>query len=229
MKKSQGSGRYDSIPRGRGQGKKFKKNFNSSTASMRKRLIQLILARSFKFTKKPSFTLASGKKSNFYFNCKPTTLNSEGKYLIGNLLYEIINKWKPGRIKAVGGLTLGADPVANAIAYTAHLKGKNMEAFVVRKAAKKHGTMQWIEGHLKKGDRVIIVEDVITTGGSSIEAIKKAGECGLKVAGVLVLIDRQEGGREAIEALGIPVITLLTKEEIFKAYKNNKKCLSRYL
>ncbi|MBI4838210.1 MAG: hypothetical protein HY806_03540, partial [Nitrospirae bacterium] len=86
---------------------------------MKQRLIELILARSFKFTKKPSFTLASGKKSNFYFNCKPTTLNSEGKYLIGNLLYEIIEKWKPAGIRAVGGLTLGADPVANAIAYTA--------------------------------------------------------------------------------------------------------------
>ena len=186
---------------------------------MKQRLIRLILSRSFKFTKKPTFKLASGKKSNFYFNCKPTTLSAEGMLLIGDLLYDLIKNQKTWKISAIGGLTLGADPIASAIAYTSALRGKPLDAFVIRKQAKKHGTMQWIEGNIKKGDAVLIIEDVITTGGSTIEAIKKARECGLKVKGVVVLIDRQEGGREAIEKMKAPVKVLLTKEEIFRAYK----------
>lgn len=188
--------------------------------SMKQRLINLMLERSFKFTKKPTFKLASGKKSNFYFNCKPTTLSPEGMLLIGNLLYKLIRKEKAWKaVKAIGGLTLGADPVANAIAYTSQVKGKPLEAFVVRKEPKKHGTMLWIEGYVKKSDKVLIVEDVITTGSSTINAITRAKLCGLKVMGVVVLIDRQEGGREAIEAIGIPFKALLTKEEIFRAYR----------
>ncbi|MBI4654595.1 MAG: orotate phosphoribosyltransferase [Nitrospirae bacterium] len=187
--------------------------------SMKQRLINLLLSRSFKFTKKPTFTLASGKKSNFYFNCKPTTLNSEGMYLVGNLMHKIINQWKLGKIYGVGGITLGADPVATAVAYTYHTKREPMEAFIVRKEPKKHGTMQWIEGNVKKGNRVLIVDDVITTGSSTVKAIRRARECGLKVVGVLVLIDRQEGGREAIEAMGVPFKTLLTKDAIFRAYQ----------
>ena len=193
-----------------------------SLTSMKKRLIELVLERSFKFTEEPTFKLAYGKMSNFYFNCKPTTLCPEGMYLIGNLLYESIlqeNKWKA---RAVGGLTLGADPVANAIAYTSYLKGVPLESFVVRKEPKKHGTMLWIEGSVAQGDRVVIIEDVITTGGSAKKAIERARECGLKPEGVLVLIDRQEGGKEEIEAMGLPVIVLLTKEEIFRAYKEGK-------
>ena len=203
---------------------------------MKQKLIKLILKRSFKFTKKPAFKLASGKMSNFYFNCKPTTLSSEGMFLIGNLLYRLIRKEKALKtIKAIGGLTLGADPVANAIAYTSYIKTQNsklktqklkvkpLEAFVVRKEPKKHGTMQWIEGYVKKGDKVLIVEDVITTGGSTLKAIERAKECGLKVMGVVVLIDRQEGGRDEVEAKGIPFKALLTKEEIFRAYRTTKK------
>jgi orotate phosphoribosyltransferase len=186
---------------------------------MKKRLIDLILSRSFKFTKKPTFKLASGKKSNFYFNCKPTTLNSEGMFLIGNLLYELIKSEITWKVKAIGGLTLGADPVAAAVAYTSHIKKEPLDAFVVRKEPKKHGTMLWIEGEVKKGDKVLIVEDVITTGSSTIKAIKRARQAGLKVMGVVVLIDRQEGGKEAIETMGLPFKALLTKEGIFRAYK----------
>lgn len=194
-----------------------------SQASMKKRLIDLIIARSFKFSKRPSFKLASGKKSNFYFNCKPTTLNPEGMFLIGNLMFQLISRQKNWTIKAIGGLTLGADPVAVAMAYTSYIKGKPLESFVVRKEPKKHGTMLWVEGNVKKGDKVLIVEDVITTGGSTIKAVKRARQCGLKVVGAVVLIDRQEGGREAIEAMGLPVKVLLTKEEIFSAYNNSRK------
>jgi orotate phosphoribosyltransferase len=189
---------------------------------MKQRLIELILERTFRFTEKPTFKLASGKKSNFYFNCKPATLNSEGMFLVGNLLYDLLKSWKKLKVEAVGGLTLGADPVANAIAYTSYTKGETLESFVVRKEPKKHGTMLWIEGNVKKGDRVIIVEDVITTGGSTKKAIERARKCGLIVRGVVVLIDRQEGGREAIKSLGVPVKVLLTKEEIFRAYKHEQ-------
>jgi orotate phosphoribosyltransferase len=188
-----------------------------SLERMRKRLIDLILEYSFKYAKRPRFKLASGRMSNFYFNCKPTTLDSEGMLLIGNLMYETIKRegWE---VDGVGGLTLGADPVANAIAYTYAIKGEHIRAFVVRKERKSHGTMAWIEGGVKKGDRVLIVEDVITTGGSSIKAIKRARRCGLKVIGVLALIDRQEGGRQAIERLGMPFRSVFTKEEIFNVY-----------
>lgn len=190
-----------------------------TSGSMKKRLIELIIERTFKFSSKPTFKLASGKKSSYYFNCKPTTLNSEGMYLIGNLIYGLIKGRKNWNVKAVGGLTLGADPVSNAVAYTSYVKGKPLESFVIRKEAKKHGTMLWIEGNVKKGDKVIIIEDVVTTGGSTIKAIERAKKSGLKVLGVVVLIDRQEGGREAVEALGIPVESLLTREEIFKVYR----------
>jgi len=186
---------------------------------MKKRLIDLVIERTFKFSEKPAFRLASGKMSNYYFNCKPTTLNPEGMYLIGQLLYDLILGRRSWKVTAVGGLTLGADPVANAITYTSYIKGNPLESFVVRKEPKKHGTMLWIEGHVGKGDRVLIVEDVITTGASTIKAIERAGKCGLKVQGVIVFIDRQEGGREKVEAMGLPVRTLLTKEEIFTVYR----------
>lgn len=194
-----------------------------SVKTMKKRLIDLIIERTFRFTDKPTFKLASGKMSSYYFNCKPTTLNSEGMYLIGNLLYDVIKHRKSWKAKAVGGLTLGADPISNAIAYTFHLKGEQMESFVVRKEPKKHGTMLWVEGNAGKGDKVIIIEDVITTGGSTIKAIDRAKKCGLKVLGVIVLIDRQEGGKEKIEAMGVKVETLLTREEIFEVYSKKRQ------
>ena len=187
--------------------------------TMKKRLTEIILSSTFRFSEEPSFKLASGRRSSFYFNCKPTTLNSEGMFLIGNLLHGMISGERKWRVKGVGGLTLGADPIACAIAYTAHTKGEPLEAFVVRKEPKKHGTMLWVEGGVDKGDRVLIVEDVITTGGSSKKAIERARKCGLKVMGLLALIDRQEGGREVVEAMGLPFKALFTKEEIFEAYQ----------
>lgn len=190
-----------------------------SRTTMKKKLIELIIKRTFKFSKKPTFKLASGKMSSFYFNCKPTTLSPEGMYLIGQLFYEIVKKFKSQKIKAVGGLTLGADPVASAIAYTSFLKGDAIESFIVRKEPKRHGTMLWIEGQVKKGDSVLIVEDVITTGGSTLTAVDRAKKCGLMVRGVIVLVDRQEGGREKVEAAGLPFHAVLTRDEIMNYYK----------
>lgn len=162
---------------------------------MKKRLLELLYERSFKYSEEPVFKLVSGRVSNYYVNCKTVTLHPEGMYLIGNIIFDII---KDLPVAGIGGLTLGADPIADAVAYTSYLKGKPVEAFVVRKNAKSHGTMQWIEGNLKPGDGVVIVDDVITTGKSTIEAINRAREAGLNIVKVIALVDRQEGGYEAV-------------------------------
>lgn len=184
---------------------------------MKNRLIELIIEKAFKYSEEPVFKLVSGRMSNYYFNCKAVTLYPEGMYLIGNLIFDLIQDMN---IKGIGGLTLGADPIAYAVAYTSYLKEKPIEAFVVRKTPKSHGTMQWIEGHIKSGDRVVIVDDVITTGKSTIEAITRAKEAGLEIVKVIALIDRQEGGREAVEALGYKLDAIITREEVMKQYQS---------
>ncbi len=183
---------------------------------MKERLIELVLEKAFKYSEEPVFRLVSGRMSNYYFNCKAVTLHPEGMHLIGNIIFEMI---KDSDAIGIGGLTLGADPIANAVAYTSYIKGRPLEAFVVRKSAKSHGTMQWIEGNIKSGDNVVIVDDVITTGKSTIEAINKAGEAGLNIVGVIALVDRQEGGKENIEALGHKVRAVVTREEVMTLYR----------
>jgi len=187
---------------------------------MKERLIELVLEKAFKYSEEPVFKLVSGRMSNYYFNCKAVTLHPEGMHLIGNIIFEMI---KDSDAKGIGGLTLGADPIAGAVAYTSFLKGRPFEAFVVRKSAKSHGTMQWIEGNITGGDRVVIVDDVITTGKSTIEAINKAKEAGLDVIKVIALVDRQEGGRENIEALGHRVEAVVTREEVMAVYKSKNR------
>jgi len=190
---------------------------------LKDRLIELIIEKAFKYSEEPVFKLVSGRMSNYYFNCKAVTLNPEGMYLVGNLIFDLI---KDIDIKGIGGLTLGADPIAYAVAYTSYLKGKieiesyrPIESFVVRKTPKPHGLMQWIEGNVKKGDRVAIVDDVITTGKSTIEAINRAKEAGLEIVKVIALIDRQEGGREAVETLGYKLDSITTREEVMEIYR----------
>jgi orotate phosphoribosyltransferase len=183
---------------------------------MKKRLIKLIFEKAFKYSEEPVFKLVSGRMSNYYFNCKAVTLHPEGMYLIGNLIFDMI---KDSGAKGIGGLTLGADPIAGAVTYTSYLRKKPIEAFVVRKNAKAHGTMQWIEGNITAGDKVVVVDDVITTGKSTIEAITKAKEGGLEVVKVIALVDRQEGGKENIEALGHKVETVVTREEVMELYR----------
>jgi orotate phosphoribosyltransferase len=186
---------------------------------MKNRLIELVIDKTFKYDKEPVFKLVSGWMINYYFNCKSVTLHPEGMYIIGNLIFDLVRDLN---VKGIGGLTLGADPIAYAVAYTSFLKKKPIEAFVVRKTAKSHGTMQWIEGNVNKGDRVVIVDDVITTGKSTIEAITRAKEEGLHIAKVIALIDRQEGGREAVEASGYKLDSLITREEVMKIYLQDK-------
>ncbi|MDA8431599.1 MAG: orotate phosphoribosyltransferase [Nitrospiraceae bacterium] len=183
---------------------------------MKERLIELLIEKAFKYSEEPVFKLVSGRMSNYYFNCKAVTLHPEGMHLIGNLIFDMI---RDSGAKGIGGLTLGADPIADAAAYTSYLKQAPVEAFVVRKSAKSHGTMQWIEGNIQRGDRVVIVDDVITTGKSTIEAIEKAKEAGLDIVKVIALVDRQEGGRENIEAIGFRVEAVVTREEVMKVYR----------
>lgn len=173
-------------------------------------LLNLLATRS---ARRGQFTLASGRQSTLYVDARLTTMSPEGLVLIGGLgLKAIRAHWK---VDSIGGLTLGADPIAYAIAYASALsKGGSLRAFTVRKEAKKHGTGKLIEGPFQSGDRVVIVEDVITTGSSALQAMRAVQDAGGVVHGVLALVDREEGGREAIEVAGIPVISLITAQEL---------------
>src|SRR5687768_2756509 len=153
------------------------------------------------------FTLASGKKSKFYLDCRKVTLDSAGANLIADGMLERMEADWPD---AVGGMAIGADPITAAILTVAGRSGKSLRGFIVRKEAKQHGTGRDVEGPVQPGDRVIVVEDVVTTGGSSLAAIEKAEAFGLKVRGVMAIIDRLEGGREALAARGYSLQTLLT-------------------
>ena len=159
------------------------------------------------------FTLSSGRESTLYIDARLTTMSPEGLMLIGELGLNALESsgWN---VQSVGGLTLGADPVAYAIAYTSARASRLIRAFTVRKEAKAHGTGQLIEGPFAKGDRVAIVEDVITTGGSALKAVSAVQAAGGIVAGVLAVVDRDEGGREAIEGAGFSVIALTKADAI---------------
>ena len=160
-------------------------------------------------------TLASGRKSNFYFDGKQTTLHSRGGLLVGQAFWDEVKKFGVP-IDGVGGLTLGADPIATATSIAAQLEGHSVHAFIIRKEPKGHGTGQWLEGrkNLPPGSRVVIVEDVTTTGGSSMKAVERAQEEGLEVVGIVTLVDREEGAREAIEGAGQVLRTVFTKSEV---------------
>ena len=160
-------------------------------------------------------TLASGRKSNFYFDGKQTTLHSRGGLLVGQAFWEEVKQFGV-TIDGVGGLTLGADPIATATSIAAQLDGDNVHAFIIRKEPKGHGTGQWLEGrkNLPSGSKVVIVEDVTTTGGSSMKAVERAKEEGLEVVGIVTLVDREEGAREAIEGAGQVLRTVFTKSEV---------------
>lgn len=177
----------------------------------KERLGEIILDRSFKYSDNPPFTLASGRQSNFYFNCKPTTLDPEGMNLIGEIIFDMI---KDSAVTAAGGLTLGADPIANSLAVISWQLGRPVKSFIVRKDVKNHGTKSPIEGDVKPGEIVVIIDDVITTGGSTITAIGEARKAGLVIDRVITLIDREEGGRENILQHVEHVQSVLTRTEI---------------
>ena len=191
---------------------------------MKERLGEIILARSFKYSDNPPFTLASGRKSNYYFNCKPTTLDPEGMNLIGAIIFDML---RDTEITAAGGLTLGADPIANALSVISYQKGKPIKSFIVRKDIKDHGTKSAIEGNVLRGEKIAIIDDVITTGGSTITAIEQARKEGLSVEMVITLIDREEGGRENILQHVDNIESILTRTEIMEL--REKKSVERIL
>lgn len=153
------------------------------------------------------FKLASGKTSSYYLDCRKVTLDSRGANLIAEGMLELLAADLPN---AVGGMAIGADPITAAIITVAGQQGKHLRGFIVRKEAKAHGTGKDVEGPVHAGDRVVIVEDVVTTGGSALAAIEKAEAAGLKVVGVLGIIDRLEGGAAAFASKGYSLQTLLT-------------------
>ena len=183
---------------------------------MKRELIDMLCRKSFQYSEKPVFKLVSGRMSHFYVNCKPTTLHPRGMYLVGHLLFE---RLRDAGVAAVGGLTFGADPVAMAAAFASELGGKPIQAFSIRKTQKDHGIVRWIEGDIQKGARVAIVDDVATTGGSTITAIERARAEGLEVVKAVVLVDRQEGGLDNIRRHVADASGLVTRDELLARWR----------
>ena len=175
----------------------------------REQLRQLLKGQSLMFG---DFTLASGKKSTFYFDSKRTTLLSDGAWLTAREILRLIRE-KRIQADAIGGLTLGADPIVCPVAALSHTEGPKLRAFIVRKEAKEHGTGRQIEGNLPKGSRVIIVDDVVTTAGSTLKAIEAAEGEGHTVAAVICLVDREEGGAAKLAAY--PFYPVFRRSDIF--------------
>ena len=161
------------------------------------------------------FVLSSGQRSSYYIDARPTTMSAAGLVVIGRLGLAAIDRagWTPA---AVGGLTMGADPVAYAIAAASSGRTPGIDAFSVRKQAKAHGTGRRIEGNFTRGDPVVVVEDVLTSGGSARQAIDAVQAEGGRVLGVLVVVDREEGGRAALERSGVQVVSLTRASELLK-------------
>lgn len=178
--------------------------------SDRDTLVRLLAQRS---VRRGKFTLASGRESSYYVDARLTTMSPEGLAVIGPLALEAIRE-RNWIADAVGGLTLGADPISYAIAVASVSAPPLVRAFTVRKEAKQHGTGRLIEGPMREGDRVVVIEDVITTGGSALRAAEAVQFAGATITGILALVDREEGGRSIIEGQGFQVVSLATISEL---------------
>jgi orotate phosphoribosyltransferase len=183
-------------------------------------LIQLLCRKSFKYSQTPKFKLVSGRLSRFYVNCKPTTLSPRGMYLSGHLMFEAV---RDCGASAIGGLTFGADPIAMATAFASELMDQPMKAFSIRKRQKDHGIVKWVEGDIQQGDNVVVIDDVATTGGSTVKAIDRARAEGLKVIRAVILVDRQEGGMENIRAHAPDASAIITRDELVACWKKMDK------
>lgn len=183
----------------------------STSAAMRQTLLPLLAGKAYRHGQ---FTLASGRSSDHYVNCKPVSLSGIGLALLGSLLLEQVET----DASAVAGLTLGADPLVSAVALQAALAGRELDALIVRKEAKGHGTGAWLEGPLPADGSVItVLEDVVTTGGSSLKAVTQLREAGYRVNRVVTIVDRQEGGLEAMTAAGLELRSLFLLDEVAAA------------
>ena len=191
----------------------------------REQLLAVLVERSYRWDPVNKFTLASGQLSDYYLECKLTTFQAQAMPLVGQLLYEMVKGHKE-QIVACGGLTQGADPLALALAYYSAAHGDPIQAFSVRKEPKPHGARRWIEGCANPGDQVFVLDDVVTTGGSTIKAIQACREVGLDVRGAAVLVDREENdGIQNIQTAlgeGLPVLAVFTCTEI-EAYRREQQ------
>ncbi len=178
----------------------------------KERLKEILRKRSYE---EGNFILSSGKRSSYYIDAKQTTLDPEGAYLCGKIFLQMIREAQRG-VEAIGGPTLGADPIVTAVAVVSYLEGHPLSAFIVRKEPKGHGKGLWIEGDkaLRPGMRVAVVEDVVTTGRSLLRAIEVCESFGLRVVQVLALIDREEGGREALRSKGYELEAIFRRGEL---------------
>ncbi|MCK9239128.1 orotate phosphoribosyltransferase [Desulfocurvus sp.] len=180
---------------------------------LRRDLARLLKEKSYR---EGDFTLTSGRKSDYYFDCKQTALHPEGAYLLGRLFLELLNDYA---ITGVGGMTLGADPLVSAVTVVSHLEGRPLPGFIVRKQPKGHGTNQYLEGmaNFAPGDKVVLLEDVVTTGGTLLTALERVRAEGLEVAGVLCVLDREEGGRDNLARAGYRLTSIFTRSELLHA------------
>lgn len=180
--------------------------------AMRGRLASLLLEKSYRAGE---VILTSGRKSDYYFDCKQTALHPEGAWLIGNLLFDLL----PPDIVGVGGMTLGADPLVTAVSLVSFLRKRPLPAFIVRKAAKGHGTNQFLEGlsNLAPGSKVALLEDVVTTGGTLLTVIDRVLDAGLVVGAVVSVLDRKEGGAERLAEKGYPLLSIFTRDALLAA------------
>ena len=183
---------------------------------MKQELIEMLCEKSFMYSEEPIYRLVSGRQSHYYVNCKPTTLHPKGMFLVGHMVFDCV---KEVDVRGIGGLTFGADPVAMATAFASYLKRRPLKAFSIRKTQKDHGIVKWLEGDMQPGEKVVIVEDVVTTGGSTISAVERARAEGLEVVKVVVLVDREEGGMEAVNAHVDSVEAIVTIGDLMAVYE----------
>ena len=185
----------------------------STSTEQRQLLLELLATRAYRHG---NFTLASGRTSSHYVNCKPVSLSGLGLALLSAQMLDLV---EPGAV-AVAGLTLGADPLVSGVAQAAALAGQALDALIVRKEAKGHGTGAWLEGPLPEpGSRITVLEDVVTTGGSSLKAVKQLREAGYVVERVVTIVDRQEGGLAAMQEAGLELRSLFQLDEVAAAHQ----------
>ena len=178
----------------------------------RQRLKEILLEKSYR---KGKFKLSSGLESDFYIDGKQTTLDAEGAYLCGKAIFDLVRN-NPEPISAIGGMTLGADPLVTAASLVSFLEKTPTPAFIVRKESKGHGTEQYIEGlkNMPEGGTVALLEDVVTTGGTLLQVIERVEAQGFKIGLVITVVDRQEGGAETLAKAGYPMKAIFTREEL---------------
>lgn len=178
--------------------------------SARERLVEMLRARSFE---RRRVVLASGRESDFFIDCKQTVLTAEGHALVGDLMFEALSAFEP--CEAVAGVELGGCPLASAVSLTSFLRGAPVAALYVRKEVKDHGSKRLVEGDkaLREGMPVVVLEDVITTGGSTLKAVEKLRLAGARVVGIVALVDRLEGGADTIRQAGIPIVSICTRRD----------------